>query len=711
MELKNVWGNNPQENFFRQKVTLAAAPKMAYARIFVDTGYELFINGRFVAAVDEWSNTRDYNVRQFLYAGENQIAIHALNHGGHRGLAFELVVDGETVSVTNKDWKAENQEKWGWTLPDYNDDAWGQANELDLSAAGLPQWWTKPGSNPELIVPALDSSQFFIGAIPKTCASPYWTAKKPDFTPDENVVKLLGEDYKSYATTPNLPPIMDYAKIVDNTAETEGIGIRIASTERYTGPSFIVDFGRETVGFFRLRIRSDAAVSVRLHYGESIDEAANEPRREVNTCRMLTEEYRLFSGEHEFESRTRVGFRYVRVEFYDCAAPVYTDGFSVRTATYPVAKRGYFACSDADISKLWQMSARTLHYCMQEYYLDAIKRDRFLWTGDARLEVLFNYYLFADTDLFEFCWDELAKTQYPNGAIPSSYGVGLSMLWDYVAWYIIAFYDHYMYTGRTDFALKHIKTMERATDFLAGLADETGMINVPENPMGKLWMVELNAFVGYDPYLNWLYLRSLETAALFAEMAGNGEKANGYTEKADKIRPAVEKMLSDGELTKYFDATEHIQIQYEQAEQSVLRGDIDAMLARLRKYWVCMLTSNSDTVHEGSYRIGILDSIEEHHDEKPMYASFCHGWAAACTSLMPMGIAGIKIVEPGFKKVEIAPVTDKFETFSCAVPTPYGEIAVQWKDGKLGYVLPAGVTADIILHGKTQTVTGTGTIC
>ena len=228
--------------------------------------------------------------------------------------------------------------------------------------------------------------------------------------------------------------------------------------------------------------------------GETLDEAMSEPSRDQNLNKMLREEYRVFGGVQEVESRMRVAFRYVRVEFYDAAAPVTASDFAVRTTLYPVSRRGYFACDDADLTKVWQMGERTQHFCMQEYYLDAPKRDRFMWTGDTRMQALVNYYTFADTKLFEFCWDELARTQYPGGGISSAYGEGCSMLWDYTAWYVIAYYDEYMYSGRADFALKNIDSIEKCVDYLMSLADESGMINVPKNPLGRLWMVVLNTF-------------------------------------------------------------------------------------------------------------------------------------------------------------------------------------------------------------------------
>ena len=196
------------------------------------------------------------------------------------------------------------------------------------------------------------------------------------------------------------------------------------------------------------------------------------------------------------------------------------------------------------------MGEKTLHLCMQEYYLDAPKRDRFLWTGDTRLEALISYHTFADTRLFEFCWDELSRVQFSNGAVPSSYGEGNSVLWDYVAWYVIAFYDYLMYVGNEKYVLSHKENIYRAVDFLISLTGEDGLISVPENPLGSLWFVELNEYVGKDPYLNELYKRCLDTAATVAALAEDGSKKDRYSSLAEKLEKPLADLLSNNSLEK-----------------------------------------------------------------------------------------------------------------------------------------------------------------
>ncbi|MDD6736165.1 MAG: family 78 glycoside hydrolase catalytic domain [Clostridiales bacterium] len=708
--LKNIWGENPQECYFRRKIHLDSRPQEAFARIFADTGYELYINGRFVAGVDEWCNTRDYAVKIFLYEGENVISIHGINHGGHRAMAFELVADGESVLVSDEEWRIAPKAKWGWILPDYDDSGWENAKVLDTSAAGGIQWETKPGTERERIFYPLDCSQFFTGAVPKGCDSPFYTAKNPKFTPDKNVVELLGREYADYANTPDLPEIVKYTDILENSAKLTADGILIEKTERRTGPSFIVDMGCEAMGFFRMKIESKDSVSFRLYYGETIDSTIFEVSRDIAVHSMMEEEFRIFGGTQEFESHMKVAFRYVKVEFFDCDSEVKASDFGVRSTLYPVAKRGWFSCCDERLNKLWKMSEQTMHLCMQEYYLDAPRRDRFLWTGDARLEGLFNYYLFADTALFEYSMECLESVQRRNGAVPSSYGEGCSTLWDYIAWYVIAYYDYYMYTGRLEFVMKHLKSLEAAADYLVSLTDETGLINVPKNPMGKLWMVELNEYVGYDPYLNGLYYNSLEVAKFFADLAGQRDKSAEYGALMDKIAPKIEEWDKDRTVEKIFNETHHIQLQYEIAERYAKAHDAENMMKRLNEQWTIMVDSHSDCVHECGYSGITVPKIDEREKDEYCSLSYCHGWAAAAVSLLPMGIAGISLIEPGFELIEIEPDTEQLESFRCAVPTPFGEMALKLEKGEFFYYLPEGVEAVLIWKGEEMLITGKGSV-
>ena len=202
-------------------------------------------------------------------------------------------------------------------------------------------------------------------------------------------------------------------------------------------------------------------------------------------------------------------------------------------------------------------------------------------------------------------------------------------------------------------------------------------------------------------------MRSVKTAEITAELASDGDMRQKYAAIARKIQKPLEELLKNKDLVKTFDTTMHTQIQYELAETELSRGLVQDMISRIRKYWCSMITSGSDCMHECTLLTGQHPRIDEPGADNPEY-SYCHGWTAAANVLLPMGIAGIKPTEYGFKKVRIKPVTDIFESFKCAVPTPYGEIALKYENNTLHYIIPDAVEAELVSKSGTERISGEG---
>lgn len=694
-----IWGRYVKEAFFRRKFTLEEKVSRGVVRIFADTGYELFLNERPVAIVDEWNNTRDYDVTPFLKAGENLVAVHGLNHSGHRGFSFELCCNGMPVLVSDGSWRAADREIWDWQRICFDDQFWPAAQELPLQHAGLPQWRGHAGDRPEKVIPYLAGSPFFPGAIPKAVRSPFYgktKRKREEISPE--ILKVIGDEYRiSRNATPKEQILPAAWPEVDGCAHGSDGVFRLTGTSRYEGPFFFVDFGEETVGHLRFRTESSSGpVRVRIRYGEMLAECVSEPARDQLLHRMLVEEIMLGSGVQEWESRMRVGFRFVRVELFDSPAEVEFSRFSVRSSLYPAEYRGYFHCSDPLLNRIWEAGRKTLHLCMQEYYLDGIKRDRFLWVGDARAEALYNYYLFGDQELFRFCWEELASVQYADGAIPSEMGEGASLLWDYVAWWVIAFHDYRLFTGDDVFPLQLRNNLYAAVDWLAARAGTDGKINLPENPYPS-WMIVLNKAVGPSPFLNLLYLRSLQTALEIADLSGDSEAKSRYRSLLEQTEPTVQDLLRKHPLSEEDGLQSSSTGLYEILEHWFAQGNSRTALESIRKNWGNLLDSGADTLYEGFYAPdGKYPSVTD-PKEKRRFISFCHGWTAGPCALLPAEIAGIKPLEPGFRRFRVAPRMEDLSEVKTVVPTPHGEIALAITSSELHLLVPQGTIAELEL--------------
>jgi len=119
----------------------------------------------------------------------------------------------------------------------------------------------------------------------------------------------------------------------------------------------------------------------------------------------------------------------------------------------------------------------------------------------------------------------------------------------------------------------------------------------------------------------------------------------------------------------------------------------DTALDFIRTYWGGMLDLGATTFWEGFDLEWMKDSgrIDEltppgkrdvHGDcGEHCYVGFrhslCHGWASGPTAWMSQHVLGIQPLEPGFKKVRVAPNLGRLQWAEGAYPTPLGPIRVR----------------------------------
>lgn len=72
---------------------------------------------------------------------------------------------------------------------------------------------------------------------------------------------------------------------------------------------------------------------------------------------------------------------------------------------------------------------------------------------------------------------------------------------------------------------------------------------------------------------------------------------------------------------------------------------------------------------------------------------YSHGWGGSPAYALPQALSGLEIVEPGYKKIRLAPNLLGFEYADVQIPTPMGMIWLHMKAGEETQIeLPEGVT-------------------
>ena len=61
--------------------------------------------------------------------------------------------------------------------------------------------------------------------------------------------------------------------------------------------------------------------------------------------------------------------------------------------------RAQFSCNDALLNQIWSVAEHTFKLCSGVFFIDGIKRDKWIWSGDAYQSFFVNQYLMADPDI------------------------------------------------------------------------------------------------------------------------------------------------------------------------------------------------------------------------------------------------------------------------------------------------------------------------
>ena len=128
-------------------------------------------------------------------------------------------------------------------------------------------------------------------------------------------------------------------------------------------------------------------------------------------------------------------------------------------------------------------------------------------------------------------------------------------------------------------------------------------------------------------------------------------------------------------------------------------GDIGGALDLIRTYWGAMLDLGATTFWEdfdlawakGALPIDVLPERGAYdvHGDNGNYCyrgfrhSLCHGWASGPVPFLSEYVLGVRIAEPGCKKLIISPALGDLEWAEGTVPTPYGDVFVRHeRDGE-----------------------------
>ncbi len=370
--------------------------------------------------------------------------------------------------------------------------------------------------------------------------------------------------------------------------------------------------------------------------------------------------------------------------------------------------RARFACDDEELNRIFAVAAHSFSLCSDVFLLDGVKRDKWIWSGDAYQSLFVNRSLTADREI------EKRTLIALRGNDPITTHVNTIV--DYSLFWVLSVEAHYDSYGDAEFLRSMLPQMESLMAFCMAQRDEMGFLIGRERD----WIFIDWADFDRDGPLCALQMLLAEAYRVMARFSPDRER---WQRERESLLQQIEIFFWDSEKRAYIDSfrsgkrnvTRHASIfailfdiaddgRKKLLADSVLRnpavpaittpyfrfyelealcrlGLLDEVLAQIKSYWGGML------------RLGAVTFWEEYDPAKPleqqyeMYGdpygkSLCHAWAASPIYLLARYFLGLRPLSPGGEEYEVKPQTRFFKNLDCSFPMGAQQVRIRLQNGK-----------------------------
>ena len=461
------------------------------------------------------------------------------------------------------------------------------------------------------------------------------------------------------------------------------------SAEKINGGT-LYDFGKELFGHLNIE-GADKNEEISVFYGESREEALETNRSYLIDNLKGSESYRLKQ-------------RAVRCVFINDASDEIK--VSLDYEFLPLEKRGTFSCDNELFNKIYSAAVHTFHLNCREGFLDGIKRDRWVWAGDAYQSAKINSYLFADKEIEQRTMLGLV------GKKPVLQH--LNLILDYSLLWLIGLYEHYMIYGDYKFLNRIYDMAKELLSFCETRINSKGFLEGKDGD----WI-----------FIDWSDMDKegavcAEQMLLVAAYTAMGDMAkildqeySVYWEKAEALKKLINEYYWNENLGAFIDSyssgknnvTRHANIfalmydiasaeQKESIIKNVLenssipqittpyfRGYELDVLARLGKfseveevlntYWGEMINQGATTIWEA------FDPQKTGVEHYSMYGSkydksLCHAWGAGPVYIFGKYYLGVTPTSAGFETFNVEPHLGGLKEINGVVPIGSGRVEI-----------------------------------
>ena len=668
------------------------------------------------------------------------------------GLLAEIVDgQGQTLAATDESWRVEPANAWQRNTFCLTGNRMTPFQEF-FDARSVPTGWDQAGFDDVRWAPAtvLDTppaygrcpfSRLVPRDIPHMTETPVRPARinRVEESTDLNC-RVDPENLAAGLSVVGGPLL--HTRVVNPEAICTGEGVAVVqgSTDhvgktycaaKYS-PAVVLDFGRILNGFTEIDIEAPPGAVMEFAYAERLVDGYVNIALEC----PFADRYTATAGRQNFRSFSWRAFRYVKVRFRSCDTPLTVHALRAVETAYPYEDRGGFQSTDETLNAVFRISRDTVRLCSNECLMDTPYREQAQWLGDvAAVTLPAIYACFGDTRLPEKFLRESAGNQLPTGLLANvSNGVyhkWASAIPDYSLWWVIALWRHYLYTGDEHWINRYYPTAQFITSAILPHVNARGLVeNMPYwvlidwapldrrgecTAFNAIFYGALEALHSMACLKNDAYTRDLSRSVMtrlhavfqerlydpgrgcFADARVNDQWSDVVSEHAnfaairwglcDQSTAAriIDRLIENPAISGVVEAQPFFMPVVLAALDRA--GRFDLALSLVRDRWgQRMLAHGATSTYEewscnGSWRFGEFAGFQRTQS---------HAWSACPASFLVSDLMGLTILEPGCRKVALAPHITPFD-YQAALPTPRGTIRVQCTGGKLRFDIPGTI--------------------
>ena len=557
-----------------------------------------------------------------------------------------------------------------------------------------------------------------------------------------------GEIYDSNFENPLVPvSILDHTKEIIVKQQGEKIVeqeiIHPVSIFKAPNGDTLIDFGQNMTGYFEFTVNAKKGDRVEFTVCEVLDKYGNFYNENYRDAKARFE-YICKDGINTYKPKLAFwGFRYMRVDSFPCE--ITKENIKAIVVHSDIKRTGYIESSNAKLNQLFSNIIWGQKGNFLDVPTDCPQRDeRQGWTGDATVFCKTASYNFGVEKFFLKWLTDLKLDQGKAGNIPNI--IPQTVCWDWstdentgAVWgdsATIIPYTMYMTYGNIDFLKNQYKTMVKYLDYIRThtkkrylwygcnqFGDWLGL----DAPSGSYRGSSNEDFIASVFYYN-----SVKIVGDVCEILGrSSKKYRALQEKIlNRIRKTFKKFKTQTEcaLALYFDIAIDKEKVAKQLNDMIVKNGNKLKTGFVGTPFLLHALSQNG-YSETAYKLLLQEefpswlysvnqgatTIWEHWDGKNEKGefwskdmnSFNHYAYGSVADWIYEEACGIKILEAGFAKIQIAPKpTDMLDHLCAKIVTKHGTVSSKWyhADGKIRYEIETPTDSTIIIDGVTHNV-------